>query len=191
MKKSILVLTVIVTLLLSGCEITETLIDEENDDSTPSYTDLISGINLDDTSWGSVSALENSEFSIEDMLLYAIQDEYSARTEYEYIMQEFDVEKPFSNIINAEITHIEMLIPLFDVYGLDVPEDNSDEHIIELTTLISTFETGVAAEILNIAMYDLFLSQNLPADIRDTFTYLRDASVKHLAAFEKNLAKNS
>jgi len=187
MKKSILILTIVLVLLLSSCNIGDTVIEEEE----PIYTELLSGNHLNDDSWGSISALEESQFSIEDMLLYAIQDEYSAHTEYEYIMSTFDVEEPFSNIIIAEETHIRMLLPLFEAYEIEVPVDTSTEHIIELTTLVSTFETGVAAEILNISMYDLFLTQNLPEDIRDVFTELRDASIKHLAAFEKNVLENS
>jgi len=183
MKKSLLIATILLSIFLSSCS--------ELGETTPTYTELISGNHLEDDSWGSVSALEVTEFSIEDMLLYAIQDEYSARTEYEYIMSVFDVETPFTNILRAEEKHITMLLPLFETYDIEVPEDTSSDHIIELTTLLSTFETGVTAEILNISMYDLFLEQNLPDDIRDVFTSLRDASVKHLAAFEKNVEENS
>ena len=38
-------------------------------------------------------------------------------------------------------------------------------------------------------MYNLFLEQELPDDVRDVFIALRDASMKHLTAFENNLAK--
>ncbi len=37
------------------------------------------------------------------MLIYVIQDEYTARSEYELILNKFDINRPFSNIIKAEI----------------------------------------------------------------------------------------
>jgi hypothetical protein len=124
------------------------------------------------------------------MLLYAIQDEYAARAEYEYILANFDVTKPFSNIIKAEETHITMLLPLFETYGIEVPTDTSSEHLIPPTDLGETFDIGVIAEILNIEMYNQFLEdEDLPDDVREVFVQLRDASMNHLEAFEKNAEK--
>jgi hypothetical protein len=76
---------------------------------------------------------------------------------------------------------------MFDIYDIEVPADGSSEHLIELDSLQETFETGVLAEELNIAMYNLFLEQDdLPADLVDVFTKLRDASINHLEAFQRN-----
>ena len=38
-------------------------------------------------------------------------------------------------------------------------------------------------------MYEEFLKQDIPQDIKDTFIALRDASKNHLNAFEKNSNK--
>ena len=38
-------------------------------------------------------------------------------------------------------------------------------------------------------MYNVFLEYDLPEDIEAIFISLRDASMNHLNAFEKNLAK--
>ncbi|MFK5884031.1 MAG: DUF2202 domain-containing protein [Candidatus Izemoplasma sp.] len=164
-----------------------------------SYTDEIEAENinnieldLEDNSilgWGSVTALSSVVLTIEEMLTYAIQDEYSAKTEYEYIIANFEVTKPFTNIIEAEKSHIEMLLPLFNSYGLNIPTDYSKEYIIEVGSIVETFVAGVDAEIINIAMYNMFLEYDLPKDIEDVFIALRDASIKHLNAFERNLAK--
>ena len=107
----------------------------------------------------------------------------------EYILDNFDVTKPFSNIINAEASHVEMLLPHFETYELLVPYNDAQNHLLHVIDIEDTFRTGVLAEILNIDMYNLFLEQELPDDVRDTFIALRDASIKHLVAFEKNLAK--
>ena len=195
MKKiAILVITLLFVFTLSGCddfgsytdetklELLEESVDEEilDNDTTSNEVSEI---------WGSVSALSTDILTIEAMLTYAIQDEYSAYAEYEYILANFDVTKPFSNIINAEASHIEMLIPLFEAYEIETPYDDSENHLLPVIDIADTFRTGVIAEVLNIDMYNLFLEQDLPDDIRDTFIALRDASIKHLAAFENNLAK--
>lgn len=144
----------------------------------------------DDDDYGSTGALQATDYTLEDMLLYAIQDEYAARAEYDYILNTFDVTKPFSNIINSEETHISMLIPLFEAYGIELPEDTAEDHLITIESLEETFAIGVIAEINNIAMYNIFLeSEELPEDVYDVFVKLRDASENHLAAFEKNAAK--
>ncbi|MCD4826378.1 MAG: DUF2202 domain-containing protein [Acholeplasmataceae bacterium] len=183
MKTFLTITMTVILLFLSSCE---------QIDTTDQYLDLSYELFImeTDVSFGSASALIQDDFTLEDMLVYAIQDEYAARAEYEYILANFDVTKPFSNIIEAEVTHINLLLPLFDIYEFMIPEDTSDQHLIEIESLIDTFETGVVAEQLNIAMYNLFLEQpDLPDDVIDTFIKLRDASINHLAAFQRQLDK--
>lgn len=48
---------------------------------------------------------------------------------------------------------------------------------------------AVQGEIDNITMYENFLSYELPPDVRTVFTQLRNASLNHLAAFERGLAR--
>ena len=197
MKKIyILATSLLLVFTLTGCDEFGSYVDEEKLDllETVVIEELViesEDIDLYEyaTNWGSVSALSAESLTLEAMLVYAIEDEYSAYAEYEYILANFDVTKPFSNIINAEASHIEMLLPHFDTYELVVPYNDAENHLIPVVDIVDTFRTGVLAEILNIDMYNLFLEQDLPDDIRDTFTALRDASIKHLAAFENNLAK--
>ena len=59
------------------------------------------------------------------------------------------------------------------------------------STLAESFETGVAAEINNIAMYEKFLLQELPQEVRDVFERLMNASKNHLKAFERGLERPS
>lgn len=140
--------------------------------------------------FGSAGAFEDEDAEIAQMLIYAIQDEYVARAEYEYLIDELNAGTPFTNIMKAEVTHIEMLIPLFEAYGLEVPEDTSADHLLPAVSITEALETGVLAEINNIAMYDQFLEQDLPDDIRDAFTALRDASKNHLDAFQRKLNRS-
>lgn len=140
-----------------------------------------------DEPYGSSATLEDKEYSIEEMLRYAIEDEYVAQAEYQAIIQSFGVSRPFSNIVNAEGTHIEMLLPLFDTHQIALPSNLASDHVTVPETLQDAYAIGVEAELKNIAMYDTFLSQELPEDIRNVFEYLKQASMNHLEAFTRNV----
>ncbi len=141
--------------------------------------------------FGSAAVAEGTEYTLEEMLTYALQDEYLAKAEYEVIQEVFGVGNPFANIMQAEVTHQELLLGLFAAYGITVPEDTARDHVVIPATLQETYETGVTAEINNIAMYEAFLAQdNLPQDVRDAFTDLMNASKNHLEAFSRNAEKD-
>ena len=141
----------------------------------------------DSTDFGARGAEGKSGLTIEQMLTYAIQDEYLARAEYELIIEEYGSIRPFTNIMAAEVRHIEWVAELFDEYGYSLPEDTAHKYVRLPEDLKSSFETGVQAEIDNIAMYESFLKQDLPADVRDLFERLQGASENHLRAFRNNL----
>lgn len=137
-------------------------------------------------SYGSADALSDDSYTLEEMLVYAIQDEYMAQAEYQAIIDTFGEVKPFTNIIEAEGTHISMLIPLFETYGITLPENTASDNVVVPDSITSALATGVQAEEMNIAMYEAFLSTDLPDDVRNVFTYLQNASMNHLEAFSKD-----
>ena len=139
----------------------------------------------DDDTYGAKGALQDDAYTMEEMLTYALQDEYLAKYEYEQIIKSYGQITPFTNIVKAEAQHISELLPLFDAYGFDVPADVSAEYAVIPESLLEAGEIGVAAEIANIAMYDRFLQEDLPEDVRAVFEALRDASKKHLEAFKR------
>lgn len=138
---------------------------------------------------GSPGALADSEYTLEEMLVYAMEDEYLAQGEYNVIMEAYGVQKPFSNIIKAEGTHISLLTPLFEGYGVEVPSQDWESLVPLPATLEEAYKTGVEAEENNIAMYEKFLKEDLPQNVRDVFEKLKDASEKHLSAFQNQLDK--
>jgi hypothetical protein len=147
----------------------------------------LSGLQGFASDYGAKGALSDSEVDLEAMLTYAIQDEYLARAEYELIMKKHGEIRPFSNIIRSEEQHIGMLVDLFDDHGYGLPEDTAGDHVVVPESLKKALETGVQAEIDNIAMYESFLERELPADVRDVFEKLKRASENHLRAFRNNL----
>jgi hypothetical protein len=129
---------------------------------------------------------EQLDAKTQQALNEAIQDEYKARALYQKVMEKFGTIRPFSNIIKAEEQHISELKPIFEKYGIDIPQDEWYEKVPEFATVQEACEAGVKAEIENAGMYDEFFTFVKEQDIIDTFTRLRDASQeKHLPAFQR------
>lgn len=137
--------------------------------------------------YGSAETLVQDRFTLQEMLTYAIQDEYMAQAEYQAIIGQFGEIRPFENIIQAEVNHISLLVPLFEKHGYAVPSNEAQGNVVLPETITSAIATGFQAEKMNIAMYAKFLSQSdLPEDVRNTFTYLMNASIQHQNAFAKD-----
>lgn len=129
---------------------------------------------------------EQLDANTQQALIDAIQDEYKARALYQKVIDTFGDVRPFSNIVKAEELHVEELKPLFEHYGVDVPQDEWYEKVPEFATVQDACEAGVTAEIENAGMYDEFFQFVQEQDIIDVFTYLRDVSQdKHLPAFQR------
>lgn len=134
---------------------------------------------------GSAKAATDKNYTLEEMLTYAIQDEYMAQAEYDAIMDKFGVQKPFSNIIKAEGKHIDMLLPLLKTYDVTVPKNDAADRIKVPENLKKSYTAGIEAEKKNIAMYESFLKEDLPDDVKVVMERLLEGSKKHLAAFER------
>ncbi len=140
--------------------------------------------------YGAAAVKEGTTYTVEQMLTYAIQDEYLAQAEYRAIIGQFGVSNPFTNIMKAEGVHVQRLLPLFTAYNVAVPADTAAGHVVLPETLEDIYQTGVTAEIHNIGMYEAFLKQEgLPEDVRDVFEALKRASENHLQAFQRNADK--
>ena len=135
--------------------------------------------------YGSGAVAAGKTYTTEEMLTYAIEDEYLAQAEYQAIIAQFGALRPFTNVVVGEARHIELLKPLFTAYEVALPENDAAGRVVLPETLALVYEAGVNAENGNIAMYDAFLQQNLPDDVRAVFTALKAASQNHLASFER------
>ncbi|MCA1020571.1 ferritin family protein [Halobacillus litoralis] len=140
--------------------------------------------------YGARGALNASSLTFPQMLTYAIQDEYLAQARYDDVLATFGNVRTFMQIKEAEMRHINALQPLFQRYQVLVPEDAAASYVTTPENLKAAYAAGVQGEIDNIAMYDRFLSLTIPQDARIVFTQLRNASLNHLAAFERGLARD-
>jgi hypothetical protein len=154
----------------------------------------ISGISISHASpadFGAAGAEADQEYTLEEMLQYAIEDEFLAQAEYEIIIEEYGLIRPFSNVIRAEGRHISALLPLFEEYDYEIPSNDAKERTVIPDSLEEIFSVGVEAEIKNIEMYKSFLEEELPDDVRRVFENLMRASESHLKAFERSEARNT
>lgn len=130
---------------------------------------------------------------LHQVLRIAVYDEYHAYETYMKVINTFGEQKPFTNIIEAEVMHYSMLIPLLEKYEVPVPIDNWYERVELPATFVECCELGVAAEIKNIRMYDdLLLYVDSYPDVKEVLYRLQAASYNnHLPAFRKCVSKHN
>lgn len=134
-----------------------------------------------------ITVTDPATFSLEEMLTYAIQEEYLAQAEYLAILETYGSIRIFENIVLAEQAHIDLLVTLFEAYGFVVPENTAASQVVIPESITSAFATAVEAETVTIAMYEAFLANpDLSEDVKEAFTYLLNASINHLNAFSKD-----
>lgn len=138
---------------------------------------------------GSAQVTDRTDYTLEQMLQYAMEDEQMALAEYQAIMEKFNVTRPYENIARSEETHISYLNELYGKYNLTIPAVDTEAHLMVPTSLSEAANLGVQAEIANIAMYEQFLKSDLPSDVKEVFTLLKNASQNHLTAFERQAAR--
>lgn len=140
--------------------------------------------------FGARGAREHTNLTLDQMMIYAMQDEYLARAEYALILRIFEALHPFTHIITTEERHIAWLTDLFAGHGLGPPADTAAEHLLVPGDIEESLKIGIEAEIENIAMYAAFLEKDLPAEVSDLFSHLMHASENHLRAFRNNLDRH-
>lgn len=185
-------LTLILSLLMVGCSTQQTPVPSpgpaaSENASQPPATQTDATVNA--AAYGSKSAALKTSWTLDEMLQYAIEDEYMARAEYKYVIAAFGNQNPFTNIVNAEETHINSLQGLYNTRNMTVPADNSSQYLVKPATFKDSLSLGVEAEIANINMYKNFLdTPNLPDDVKIVFSQLKAGSENHLNAFQNALS---
>lgn len=137
--------------------------------------------------YGAKAAKVDNDLTLQEILTYAIEDEYLARASYALVIEKFGEQTPFIDIVKAEGIHINAVKLLFPRYDLPVPADTSKNHIKAPTSIKESLEMAEQIEIDNVAMYEKFLKQDIPNDVREIFLGLKSASQEHLKAFQSAL----
>lgn len=137
--------------------------------------------------YGAAAVEEGGSYTLEQMLTYAIEDEYLAKARYTADVEKFGSLRPFVRIAEAEMRHIDLLKPLFAKYNVTVPQDKAAQYVAVPDSLLDAMKQAVTGEKNNMRMYELFLKQDLPDDVRITFSLLKTAAENHLHAFQRNV----
>lgn len=123
-------------------------------------------------------------------LTEAPNDVYHARALYHKVIQVFGPVGPFVHMIEAEQHRIEALLPLFERYGVPIPQDHWEVQVQPPASLVEACWPGVEAEIANAAMYDRLLASTQALDVRTVFRHLQAASrERQLLAFQRCVAR--
>ena len=171
-------------------------LSEEVSEATSELSEAASEVTfaLSKDTYGTAGALADDSYTLEEMLTYAIQDEYLAQAKYTAIAEANNNANPFSNIAEAEATHINELLPLFEKNGIQVPVNDASDRVTLPDSLAASYAMGIEGETQNISMYKRFLEEEvLPEDVKAVFERLMAASEEHLQAFEQenvNFGKN-
>jgi hypothetical protein len=126
--------------------------------------------------------------TVRNALALSLADERKALATYKAVLDRFGSNTaPFANIRNAEETHRDLVLDLYDTYDIDVPADTTIvSSAVQTATLAELCQVGVEAEIANIALYDdeVLPAVSAYADITDVMNRLRNASAdSHLPSF--------
>lgn len=173
--------------VLVGCAVDET--KSSGSEIQPSSSTPDPNQQSPDVGFGAAGAAKDDSLTLDEMLTYAIQDEFLAKAQYELAIKEFGTVRPFSNTINAETQHISLLTALFEQRKSLLPVDDSAKYLTAPTDIKAALTICADGEVENIEMYERFLEQNLPADVRGVFEQLKFASENHLRAFQNNLSR--
>ena len=129
---------------------------------------------------------------LETKLNKALMDEYHARNTYREIIAAFGSVRPFSNIVEAEQTHINFLLPLYEKYSIPVPAKPDATEIVLPGSMEEACRIAVQAEEDNIALYDELLAGTDEPDVIAVFKQLQTASRDHhLPAFRRCLERET
>jgi hypothetical protein len=116
----------------------------------------------------------------------ALDDEYRAVATYDQVIRDFGPVRPFINIRDAEVRHIDALCVIFARHGIPIPENPWAAKATRYASLQEACEAGVSAEIANGAMYERLLASTHRPDILRVFRNLQEASQqRHLPAFQR------
>lgn len=137
--------------------------------------------------YGALAVDQGTTYTVPEMLIYALEDEWLAYAQYAEVINVFGDVFPFVSIMNGEQGHVDALLPLFKAYNVEVPANIAIDYVSVPKTIEEAFQLGVDAEKNNVAMYEQFMNQGLPEDVEKVFTALMDSSNVHLNSFESQL----
>lgn len=117
----------------------------------------------------------------------ALLDEWHAENIYLRVIADHGTVLPFFNVVIAEQRHSASLVAVMRSRAMPVPDNPwTLDNVPRFTTIAEACAAAAAAEVANVALYDRYLSLNLPTEVLQVFSANRRASIQnHLPAFER------
>lgn len=139
-----------------------------------------------ETFYGAAAAQVDEALTVEEMIKYAMEEEYLSEMEYEDIIENYGAEEPepFSTILQHERHNIRRLKQLSEQYNINVNQDEAMMHIIYPSSLEQAYKEAIQLQINTISMYERFLDQDLPQDIEEALLEIKNQEQKDLLAFK-------
>ena len=139
--------------------------------------------------WGAESAIKDNNLTVDNMLKYAVQDEYLQRARCEYVENKYKEQKVLSVMMKDENIHVYRIVLLLSKYKVDIPSDKSNEYFFKFPkSLEDSYALLIKSESDSLAMYEKFLQQpDLPEEVKEIFTKQRDDSKRHLDILKENM----
>lgn len=138
----------------------------------------------------SAQAYANSTDNVAALKM-ALDDEYKARATYVQVMNDFGKKRPFSKIVQSEQRHIEALLPFFEKYETQVPENPHLGNVPRYNSFKEACQAGVDAEVENVSLYDKIFAMTDDAELIGVFERLQWTSQnRHLPAFKRCVSRH-
>lgn len=133
---------------------------------------------------------KDAKYSLEEMLTYAIKEQYMTQAEYEAINEKFGEQLPYSNMLRSNERQIDLLEQLCEEYKVAIPKTDWDKQVVLPDSIEDSYKKEIADEEKNIKTYDNYLKQELQDDVKLVFERLKAISEHHLYVFENAVEGN-
>lgn len=116
----------------------------------------------------------------------ALDQEYRTLATYEQAIRDLGPGRPFVNIREAELRHIDALRTLFVRYEVAIPDNPWPGRIARFASVGEACQAGIDGELATAALYERLMKTTQRDDLLAVFAYLqRAARENHLAAFRR------
>lgn len=129
-------------------------------------------------------ALADSDYTVDEVLTYALQNEYFTQAQYNAIVTKYGAQMPFANIAQMKQMHINLLLPLFEKNNIVVPANDAKKDVILPASLEKSYAAGLQQQQFSVELYNKLLQTKLPVDVETVLKTLLANAKKHTTAFE-------
>ncbi len=207
MKKYIYIGIATSLLLFNSCTKDDDVVDDTNNDQVEEVEEV--PVELTETQQKITDAVmayptETLDEGELEGLMKMREEEKLARDVYEYLYNKYET-KIFTNIMQAEETHMFAVKVMIDKYNLEDPADNSPAGVFKSselqdvydmliakgnTSLTDAFVVGTIIEDLDIYDLNTLLESTSNEDLKYVYENLNAGSRNHLKAFYPQLLRN-